>query len=172
MHFSVNILVTINSETKFYSISSFIEDLCVFVAAVKFFVPYATTPITLLQDVILKEVLPNSVSFSFQVTTYICVMLSRHFNLKRNSIFEPNLRQDAHHAEKKSHLSRTRRSEILKISNMYKKCSVLPEVTLMYVLKSTKSFTMCTFLFQDISHFVCCVRDKIRISICPVRDKI
>ena len=172
MHFSVNILITIDSETKFYSISSVVEDLCVFVAAFKFFVPYATTPITLLQDLILTEILPNSCFFFFQVTTYTCVMIFRHFYLKRNSIFKPNLHQDAHPTKKKSHLSRTRRSEILKISNMYKKCSVLPEVTLMYVLKSTKSFTMCTFLFQDISHFVCCVRDKIRISICPVRDKI
>ena len=99
-------------------------------------------------------------------------MLFKHFYLKRNSILEPNLHQDAHPAKKKSHLSRTRRSEILKISDMYKKCFVFPEVTFMYVSKGTKSFNMCIFLFQDISHFVCRVRDKIRISICPVRDKI
>ena len=100
MHFSVNILITINSETKFYSISSVVEDLCVFVAAFKFFVPYATTPITFLQDLILKETLPNSCFFFFQVTTYTCVMIFRHFYLKRNSIFKPNLHQDAHPTKK------------------------------------------------------------------------
>ena len=99
-------------------------------------------------------------------------MLFRQLFLKKNWFFEPNLHGDRHQAEKKSHLSRTRHSEIPKIHNIYRNCFVSPKVTFIYVSKCTKSFTICILLFQDILYFVCRVRDKIDYSPCPVRDKI